>query len=82
MLAIAPNAIVSVAKKFEDNVLHMMIAPVIALQLTVPQNPVANPPHALLEAPNALVIKLVCMPTGKLKAAKLWPSPAKAQAHQ
>ena len=51
------NAIVSVAKKVEDNVLHMMTTLVIALQSTTPQNPVANLPHALLRVPNALVIK-------------------------
>ena len=56
-LAIAQNAIVLVAKKVEDNILHVITAPVAALQPAAPQDPVANPPCALLKAPNALVIK-------------------------
>ena len=56
-LAIAWNTIISAAMKVEDNVLHVMTAPVIAPQPTVPQDAMANPPHALLKVPNALVIK-------------------------
>ena len=55
--AIAQNAIISVAKKVEDNVLHMMTAPVIAPQPAIPQDIAANLPCALLKTPNALVIK-------------------------
>ena len=51
------NTIASVAKTVEDNVPYIMTPPVIVLQSAVPQNPVANPPYALLRAPNALVIK-------------------------
>ena len=51
------NAIVSIAKKVKDNVLHAIIASVIAPQSTMPQTPVANLPHALLRAPNTLIIK-------------------------
>ena len=56
-LAIAQNAIISVAKKVEDNIVHIMTAPIIALQPTILQNPVANPLCTLLKAPNTLVIK-------------------------
>ena len=56
MLAIAENTVLSVAKKVEDNVLHIMTAPVIVLQSAAPQNLVANMLHALFKAPNALVI--------------------------
>ena len=80
--SIAQNTVVSVAKKVEDNVLHMMTAPVVALQPTVPQAPMVNPLCALLKAPNALVIKQVFMPKGKLKATKPWPKPAEARAQQ
>ena len=51
------NAIVSVVKKVEDNVLHVMTAPVITPPSAMPKTPVANPPGTLLRAPNALVIK-------------------------
>ena len=51
------NAIISVAKNIEDNVLHMMIIPVIAPQSTMLQNPAGNLLHTLLRVPNALVIK-------------------------
>ena len=40
---IAQNAIVSVAKKVEDNTLCMMTALVIVPQKAVQQHPVANP---------------------------------------
>ena len=73
------NAILSIAKKVKGKILCVMTLPVIALQSTVLQTPVANPPHALLRAPNALIIKRVCMPTGKLKAAKPWPELTEAQ---
>ena len=39
-----------------------------------------SPLHALFKAPNALIIKWVHLPSGKLKAAKLWPKLAKALA--
>ena len=55
--AIAQNTIISMAKEVEDNILHMIIAPIIVLQPAVLQNPVTNPPWALYKAPNALVIK-------------------------
>ena len=41
--AIAWNTIISVAKKVEDNVLHVMTALVTTLQPTVLQDPAANP---------------------------------------
>ena len=78
--AIAQNAIVSIAKKFKDNALYVMTAPVIAPQPTMLQNSVANPPCALLKAPNSLVIKQVHMPSGKFKAAKPWTELAEAWA--
>ena len=55
--AAAWNTIISVAKKDQDNVLHMMTAPVIVLQPNIPQNPAASLPCALLRVPNALLIK-------------------------
>ena len=53
----AQNAIVSVPKKVEDNVLHVMTTLVIKLSSAMPQTPAVNPPSALLRAPNALIIK-------------------------
>ena len=53
----AHNAIVSVAKKIEDNVLRVMTAPVIKPPSAAPKTPEANPPSILPKAPNALVIK-------------------------
>ena len=53
----ARNAIVSVAKKVEDNVLRVMTAPVIMPPSTAPNTPEADPPGILPKAPNALVIK-------------------------
>ena len=79
VLAIAWNAIILVAKKVDDNVLHMMTAPVIVPQPAILQNPAANLLCALVKAPNALIIKQVCMALCKLKATKPWPEPAKAQ---
>ena len=57
VLTASQNAIVSMAKKVEDNVLHLMTMPVITPPSTMLKTPAANPPHALLRAPNALVIK-------------------------
>ena len=53
----AHNAVVSVAKKVEDNVLHVMIAPVITPPSAVPSTPEADLLGVLPKAPNALVIK-------------------------
>ena len=53
----AQNAIVSITKKVEDNVLHVITVPVIMPPSGVMKTPVANLPGALLRAPNALVIK-------------------------
>ena len=80
VVAIPLNAVISVAKKVEDNVLCIMTALAIVLQPTTLQNPVASPLRSMLKAPNTLVIKQVRMPTGKLKAAKLWPQPVEARA--
>ena len=51
------NAIVSIAKKVKDNVLHMMTTLVIVPQSVIPQTQVANLLHTLFRVPNALVIK-------------------------
>ena len=53
----AHNAIVSIAKKLEDNILCVMTAPVITPPSAAPKIPEANPPGTLPRAPNALVIK-------------------------
>ena len=53
----ARNAIVSMAKKVEDNVLHVMTAPVVMPPSAMPNTPEADPPGILPKAPNALVIK-------------------------
>ena len=53
----ARNAIVSVAKKVEDNVLRVMTAPVVTPPSAAPNTPEADPPGILPKAPNALVIK-------------------------
>ena len=53
----ACNAIVSVAKKVEDNVLRVMTVPVIMPPSTAPKTPEANTLGILPKAPNALVIK-------------------------
>ena len=53
----AQNAIVSIAKKVKDNVLHVMTTLVITLPPTVLQTPAADPLHTLLRVPNALIIK-------------------------
>ena len=53
----ACNAVVSMAKKVEDNVLHVMTALVITLPSATPNTPEADPPGVPPKAPNALVIK-------------------------
>ena len=53
---VARNAI-SVAKKVEDNVLHVMTALVVMPPSAMPNTPEADPPGILPKAPNALVIK-------------------------
>ena len=53
----ARNAVVSMAKKVEDNILRVMTAPVITPLSAVPNTPEANPLGVLPKAPNALVIK-------------------------
>ena len=47
--------------------------PAVVLQPAILSNPIANLPHALLKAANALVIKQVCMLSDKPKTAKPWP---------
>ena len=53
----ARNAIVSMAKKIKDNVLHVMTAPVVTPPSATPKTPEANLLGVLPKAPNALVIK-------------------------
>ena len=53
----ARNAIVSMAKKVEDNVLHVMTAPVIMPPSAMPKTPEAKPLGVLPKTPNVLVIK-------------------------
>ena len=53
----ARNAIVSIAKKDKDNVLHVITMPVITLPSAVLKSPAANPPSTLLRPPKALVTK-------------------------
>ena len=55
--AIAQNIVMSAANKVKHNILHVMTAPVIAPLPALLQNQAANPLHALLKEPNALVIK-------------------------
>ena len=57
MLIAAQNTIVSIAKKVEDNVLHVMTAPVIMPPSAAPNTPEADPPGILPKVPNILVIK-------------------------
>ena len=57
VLMAARNAIVSVAKKVEDNVLCVMTVPVVTPPSTAPNTPEANLLGVLPKAPNALVIK-------------------------
>ena len=53
----ARNAVMSVAKKVEDNVLRMMTAPVVMPPSAAPTTPEADSPGVLPKAPNTLVIK-------------------------
>ena len=57
VLTAAQTAVVSVAKKVEDNVLHLMTVLVAMPQSTMLQTPAANPPHALLRVPITFAIK-------------------------
>ena len=57
VLTAARNAIVSMAKKAEDNVLYVMTVPVVTLPSATPKIPEANPPGVLPKVPNTLVIK-------------------------
>ena len=72
--AITQNAIILVALKVKDNVLHIMAVPFFIPQPIVPANTVAKPPHALPKVLNALIIKQVHILSGNLKATKLMPS--------
>ena len=56
-LMAACNAIVSVAKKIEDNVLRVMTTPVIMMPSAALKTPEASPPGVLPKTPNALIIK-------------------------
>ena len=51
------NAIVSIAKKVEDNVLRVMTIPVITQPSAMLKSTATNPLSALLRAPNALANK-------------------------
>ena len=53
----AHNTVVSMAKKVEDNILHVMTALVITPPSATPKTPEANLLGVLPKAPNALVIK-------------------------
>ena len=77
---IAQNAAVSIALKVKDNLLHIMIVPVIVLQPTVPFNPMANLLHTLIKVPNALIIKQAWMLYSKLKAINIRLGLAEAHA--
>ena len=57
VLMAARNTVVSIAKKVEDNVLHVMTTPVIMPPSAMLQTPVANQLHTLPRAPNALIFK-------------------------
>ena len=50
----ACNAIVSMVKKVEDNILRVMTALVVTPPSAMPKTPEANPPSVLPKAPNAL----------------------------
>ena len=56
-LAVAQNAILSVALKFKVNILLVMTTLVFMSQPATLSSPTANPPHALLKEPNALIFK-------------------------
>ena len=53
----AHNAIMSIAKKVEDSILHVMTVLVIMLPSAALKDPASNPPGALPRVPNNLVIK-------------------------
>ena len=53
----ACNTVVSVVKKVEDNVLHMMTTLVVMPPSAAPKTPEANRPGILPKVPNTLVIK-------------------------
>ena len=55
----AQNTIVSIAKKVENNVLHMMTTLVVALQFAALQTPVANLLHVLLSERSVHIICLL-----------------------
>ena len=57
VLTAAQNAMVSIGKKVEDNVLCEMTAPVIMPPYAMLKTPVSNPPGVLPRVPNTLVIK-------------------------
>ena len=76
------NAVVSIVKKVEDNILCVMTAPVITVPSATLKVPAANPLSTLLRAPNALIVKQVRMPTSRLKVAKPWPELAKVRTQQ
>ena len=56
-LMAAHNAVMSMAKKVEDNLLCVMTVPVVTPPSTMPNTPEADPLGVLPKAPNALVIK-------------------------
>ena len=57
VLPIVQNAIMPIAKKVKQNILHMMTMHIIMPQPATLQNPVTNLICTVLKAPNALVIK-------------------------
>ena len=57
VLTAARNTVVSIAKKVEDNILHMMTMPIITQPSAAPKFPAANPLSVLLRVPKALIIK-------------------------
>ena len=57
VLTAAWNAVVFLAKKVKDSILHVMTMLVILLPSAAPKTPAANLPSTLLRAPYALVIK-------------------------
>ena len=68
-LAVAWNAVMLLALKVEDNVLHIMIVPAIAPQLDALSNSLAKLPCTFFKVLHALIIKYVCMAL-QLRAAK------------
>ena len=60
------NVVVSVTSKVKDSALYTTTAPVIALLTIIAPNPVSKLPKTLVKVPNALVVKLVSMPSKKL----------------